>query len=190
MVFELAQHLGASLSRETAFNLYVAISTDTGSFCFDSTTSRTLAIAAELVQAGVSPNEVSSYIYNNYTPQRIRLLERVLATLQLDKSETIAMIHVTRNMFAESGALPEDVEGFVDFPRSIKSVEVAVFIKEAQRDNISISMRAKGRYDVAAIARKFNGGGHRNAAGFRLSGITVEEARRMVLGSITVGDVE
>lgn len=190
MVYELAQHLGAPLSHEAAFNLYVAISTDTGSFCYDSTTSRTLEIAAELVREGVSPNEVSSYIYNNYTQQRIRLLERVLATLQLDKSETIAMIHVTRNMLFESGALPEDVEGFIDFPRSIKSVEVAVFIKEGQHDTISISMRAKGRYDVAAIARKFNGGGHRNAAGFRLPGKTVEEVRRMVLDSISVGDAQ
>lgn len=190
MVYELAQHFGAFLSYQTAFNLYVAISTDTGSFCYDSTTSRTLAIAADLVQAGVLPNEVSGYIYNNYTPQRIRLLERVLATLQLDQSESIAMIHVTRTMFAESGALPEDVEGFIDFPRSINSVEVAVFIKEARNDTISISMRAKGGYDVAAIARKFNGGGHRNAAGFRLLGKTVEEARMMILGSIGVDGFE
>ncbi|MFN2355420.1 MAG: bifunctional oligoribonuclease/PAP phosphatase NrnA [Desulfopila sp.] len=184
MVYELAQYFGAFLSYETAFNLYVAISTDTGSFCYDSTTSRTLAIAAELVQAGVLPNEVSGYIYNNYTPQRIRLLERVLGTLQLDESQTIAMIHVTRAMFAERGALPEDVEGFIDFPRSIKNVEIAVFIKETLYDTISISMRAKGNHDVAAIARKFNGGGHRNAAGFRLPGKTVEEARWMILDSI------
>lgn len=180
MVFELADRLGADIPYESAYNLYVAISTDTGSFCYESTTARTLRIAAELVDKGVLPEEVSERIYNNYTPERLRLMQLVLETLRLYDDEQIAMIHVTQDMFNVSGALPEDVEGFVDFPRSINSVKVAAFCKEGKNGTISVSLRAKGECDVAEVARDFHGGGHRNAAGFRLSGKSVDQVCRLV----------
>lgn len=180
MVFELACQLQANVSYEAAYNLYVAISTDTGSFCYDSTSPRTLRIAADLVELGVQPDEVSGQIYNNYTRERIRLLEMVLGTLRLYDSGRIAMINVTQQMFAESNALPEDIEGFIDLPRSIRGVRVAAFIKENKNDIVSVSLRAKGTVDVAEIAKSFGGGGHRNAAGFRFSGKTLEQVRQTV----------
>jgi bifunctional oligoribonuclease and PAP phosphatase NrnA len=180
MVYELACQLEGDISYEAAYNLYVAISTDTGSFCYDSTSPRTLRIAADLVELGVQPDEVSGQIYNNYTPERIRLMEMVLGTLHLYDSGRLAMIHVTQQMFAESKALPEDIEGFIDLPRSIRGVRVAAFIKENKNDVVSVSLRAKGTTDVAEIAKSFGGGGHRNAAGFRFSGKTLEEVRTIV----------
>jgi len=180
IVFELARQLEANISYEAAYNLYVAISTDTGSFCYDSTSPRTLRIAADLVELGVQPDEVSGQIYNNYTRERIRLLEMVLGTLRLHDSGRLAMIYVTQQMFAESNALPEDIEGFIDMPRSIKGVRVAAFVKENKNGVVSVSLRAKGTTDVAEIAKTFGGGGHRNAAGFRFSGKALEEVRTIV----------
>lgn len=91
------------------------------------------------------------------------------------------MIHVTRNMFEKSGAVVQDVEGFVDYPRSLRSVKVAAFLKETKDDIVSVSLRAKGECDVSAIAKKFGGGGHRNAAGCRFSSMSIESVRQALL---------
>lgn len=181
MVYELAMHFGAEISYNCAYNLYVAISTDTGSFKYDTTSARTLRIAAELVDRGISPHNVAGEVYNNYTVARLHLLEMVLGTLKLYKSGELALIRVNQAMFAETGALPVDIEGFIDFPRAIQSVKVAAFIKEVKNGVVSVSLRAKGECDVAAIAKLYGGGGHRNASGFRFFDKTADEVQSTVI---------
>ncbi|NNK94730.1 MAG: bifunctional oligoribonuclease/PAP phosphatase NrnA [Desulfobacterales bacterium] len=177
MVYEICEALGCTLSYKCAFDLYVAIATDTGSFRYECTRARTLEIASFLVACGVQPEEVASHIYDNFTPERLKLMELVLGTLDLCENDQIAFIHVTREMFYKSGALMQDVEGFVDYPRSLSSVKIAVFLKEGKDDMVSVSLRAKGECDVAEIAKSFGGGGHRNAAGCRFSGVPLEAVR-------------
>ena len=181
MVYELAKALKAELSYSAAFNLFVAISTDTGSFRYDATTPRTLRIAAELVELGVKPNEIANRLYENFSLERLRLMELVLATLEMHVKNQVAVIHVTRDMYAKSGAISDDVEGFIDYPRALRSVKVAVFIKETKNDLISVSLRAKGECDVSVIAKNLGGGGHRNASGFRFSDLNIEQAKKKVL---------
>jgi len=183
MVYGLAMELGAKLSYSCAYNLYVAIFTDTGSFRYDSTTPETMHIAADLLQMGVKPADVASRVYDNYSLQRLRLLEKVLATLQLYESQQLAVIQVTQKMFEETGTSEDDIEGFINYPRSLSSVQVAVFLKEGKDNMISVSLRAKGTCDVARIAASFGGGGHRNAAGCRFDR-SLEHAREQVLASL------
>lgn len=180
MVYELALALSAPISFNCAYNLYVAICTDSGSFRYECTTSRTMQIAAELLELGVRPEEVGSHLYDKYSVERLKLMEMVLSTIALYANDQIAFMHVTGEMLRQSGATIQDVEGFVDLPRSLYSVKVAVLIKETGNDVIAVSMRAKGQCDVARVAKEFDGGGHRNAAGFRLHGRTVDEVRAAV----------
>jgi bifunctional oligoribonuclease and PAP phosphatase NrnA len=180
MIYELALALGAPISYNCAYNLYVAICTDSGSFRYECTTSRTMQIAAELLDKGVRPEEVGSHLYDKYSIERLKLMEMVLSTIVLYAENQIAFMHVTREMLQVSGATIQDVEGFVDLPRSLYTVKVAVLIKETGNDVIAVSMRAKGQCDVARVAKEFDGGGHRNAAGFRLHGKTVDEVRLSV----------
>jgi len=184
MVYELALALGATVSLEAAFCLYVALVTDTGSFRYDSTSPRTLRIAADLVETGVKPDEVAGKVYDNYTLARLRLMELVLATLAVHGEGKIALIYVSADMFERSGAGSDDVEGFIDYPRSLSSVQVAGFIKETEKGTVSVSLRAKGQIDVAAIAAGFGGGGHKNAAGFRFSDKSVEDVQALVLNAL------
>lgn len=181
MVYELALQMGAEVSVTTAFCLYVAIVTDTGSFRYDCTSPRTLRIAADLLELGVRPAEVAQQVYDNYTLARLRLMELVLSTLAVHASGRIGIISVSAAMLEESGAEPQDVEGFVNYPRSLRSVEVAAFLKETKEGSVSVSLRAKGTVDVAEIAAVFNGGGHRNAAGFRFTGKSLAEVQSLVL---------
>ena len=184
MVYELAQSLGLAISRNCAFNLYVAIATDTGWFRFESTTARTHRIAAELIDCGVRPEVIAGNLHDNFTLERLKLMELVLSSLSLYESGKLAFIRVTNDMFDKSGASFQDVEGFIDYPRSLRSVKVAAFIKERKNCQVSVSLRSKGECDVAKIAQSFGGGGHRNAAGFRFSGKNLDEVHNEVLAAL------
>jgi len=184
MVYELSLALDTPISYNCAFNLYVAICTDTGSFRYDCTSSRTMKIAAELLEKGVKTEEVCYHLYDNYTQERLKIMEMALSTMTLCEADQIAFVHVTGQMLEKSGATKDDLEGIIDFPRSIRSVKVAVFIKEAGDGIISVSMRAKGECDVASIAKHFEGGGHRNAAGFKCQGKSIEQIRLEIKDAI------
>jgi len=181
MVYELALALGAKVTLDAAFCLYVAIVTDTGSFRYESTSPRTLRIAADLVEKGVSPDEVAERVYDNYSLPRLRLVEMVLATLEVHAEGQIALIRVDTEMFERSGATSDDIDGFINYPRSLSSVQVAAFFKETGDGGVSVSLRAKGKIDVAMIAAGFGGGGHKNAAGFRFFDRPMEDVQKEVL---------
>ena len=185
MVYELFLALAAPLSRECAFNLYVAMVTDTGSFRYENTSSRTMRIAADLLDLGVNPEEAAGYLYDNYSLERLRLMEQVLATLELHGDTRIGAIRIGPEMLERCGATMGDSEGFINFPRSLSSVEVAVLFKEGEGDSGSVSMRAKGGCDVAQVAASFGGGGHRNAAGFRYQGQEHGQVRRRLLATLS-----
>jgi phosphoesterase RecJ-like protein len=168
MIYDLAVEMGAEVSKNAADCLYTAIVTDTGSFQYDSTTGHTLRVAGSLVDYGVQPAAISQGLYDNATFGRLDLMHRVLATLESFFDDQVAVIRVTLEMMRGTGTTLEDCEGFINLPRSVNGVRVAVFLKENDEDVVSVSLRAKGDCDVAAVAAKFGGGGHRNAAGFRL----------------------
>ncbi len=181
MVFDLSRELGVDLSYEAAYCLYAAIVSDTGSFKYSSTTADTFRVAGALLGKGVNPHEVSGFLFDNFSKNRLKLLQNVLATLELYEDDRIAFIHVSREMFECTGTCAADTELFINYPRSLSTVKVAIFLKETESDLIRVSMRAKGECDVARLADGFGGGGHRNAAGFKIGGKTISDLRRMLL---------
>ena len=187
MVFTLARMLNAPLSREAASCLYAAISTDTGSFHYAATGSHTFRVAADLVEAGADPAELANQLYNNYTLGRLRLLREVLSTLEMHDRDRIAVIRVSRAMRDRTFTTLEDIEHFVNYPRSIHSVRVAVFLKETEPGRISVSLRAKGGCDVSKIAVRFGGGGHKNASGCTFTNHDMDEVRDALLPLIRAG---
>ena len=181
MIYDLALELEAGISKEAADCLYTAILTDTGSFQYDSTSTHTFEVAGELVALGVQPAAVSSALYDNVPFSRLQLMQQVLATLELFFEGQLAVIRVSGEMLQATGTTFEDCEGLVNFPRSVHGVRVASFLKEGDDGVVSVSLRAKGDCDVAATAAKFGGGGHRNAAGFRISGKSLEQVRDQLI---------
>jgi len=181
MVHDLAKALQAEIPYNAAFCLYTAIVSDTGSFKYDSTSAHTFNVAADLLALGVRPSEISDKLFDNYSVNRLHLLETVLSTLELYADNKIAIITATREMFARTGANREDTEDFINFPRALRSVKVAVFFKE-EDGGLSASLRSKGdSCDVSLVANAFGGGGHRNAAGFRLENNTIIRVREKLL---------
>ncbi len=187
MVYKLIKALGVELDYEMALNLYTAIAVDTGTFRYSNTSSEVLQVASELLQLGVRPERVSEALYDNWSINRFRLLINSLSTLEVDDSVggevTVAIIYVDEGMFKETGTSEEDTENFSSFPRMIKDVKVSVFLRQIGPSKWKASLRSKGLINVASVARRFGGGGHRNAAGFFIDG-ELEDIKRRIKEAI------
>jgi phosphoesterase RecJ-like protein len=185
LVYDLALALAAEISAQTAYCLYAAIVADTGSFKYSATTGDTFRIAGDLVSRGVKPADVSGKLFDNFTVQRLRLMHLVLATLQLYADDRLAVISAPLEFFIKTGTGQEDSEGFINYPRSLSTVKIAALLKENEQGLVSVSLRSKGStHDVARVAAFFGGGGHRNAAGFKLADTTIDQVREKLLAKL------
>lgn len=183
MVFHLLRALRHPISPPVAINLYAAILTDTGSFHYSNTTPEALRVAATLVEAGAVPAEITASLYDQRDAGELRLLSRCLGTLALSRDGRVAWMEVTAADLADVGLAPDALEGFINYPRSIAGVDVALLFKALSGDGVRVSLRSRGRADVAAVAATFGGGGHHNAAGCQVSG-DLAAARRAVLAAV------
>ena len=174
MVFDLIQALDVPVTREIATHVYVAVLTDTGSFHYSNITPRTFEVARQCTAAGINPAAIARAVYDSNKIGRLKLFRAVLNGMQLDATERVATLFVTREMAAASGATYEDTEGLVNFPLSAREVQAVVFFKENGTDDWRISLRSKGEIDVNAVAKEFGGGGHKNASGCSVHG-TLEQ---------------
>ena len=191
MIYNLCKAIGGRVSKEIAECVYMALVTDTGSFHFPNTTERTLKVASELVKVGVQPSQISEAVYNSYSWSRVALLQRVLATARRDRTGRVAFIRQTMQMEEESGSVDGDNSGFVNMPLVAKEIVGAVYMREVQPETYRVSLRSKGNINVARIAESFGGGGHKNAAGFRVSGDWDEvekEIEARMLAAVEIAD--
>jgi phosphoesterase RecJ-like protein len=186
IAFDLIKRGGFKLTREMAECLFAALSTDTGSFSYGSTTAESLRVAAELVDTGINVGEICRHVYESYPYARLMLLQKALAQLQLADRNRVAYTWVTTEMFEESSAKREDTEGLIDYARAIEGVVVAILFEEAlEPGKIRVSLRSKHpKIDVNSVARRFGGGGHREAAGARITG-EPHEIERKVLAAVS-----
>ncbi|MFO7311594.1 MAG: bifunctional oligoribonuclease/PAP phosphatase NrnA [Bacillota bacterium] len=179
----LVDHWGLALDEAAATNLYTALMTDTGSFRYSNTRAETFRIAAALVDAGARPDEIASRVYERASWSTMRLLARSLATLDRTPDGRVAWITVTGQMLAEAGARYDEADGFVQYPRMIKGVEVALVFRELPDGRTRVGMRSRGLVDVSRVAAELGGGGHPRAAGCTLD-LPVERARVRVLEAV------
>ena len=184
ILFELITSQGLPMDSAIAENLFVAISTDTGSFQYPNTTARTFEIGAELLKCGVDVGRVSQLLYESYPRRRAELLRELLGTMRFEGQGKVASFSLSLEGAARLHARPEDNEGLIDHIRAIQGVIVAVFFEELADGKVRVSMRSKSEeVDVGAICQKFGGGGHKLAAGTRVRG-TLAEVETKILKEI------
>lgn len=180
MIYNLCKAIGGRITKEIAECVYMALVADTGSFHFPNTTDRTLKVASELVKVGVKPAQISEAVYNNYPWSRIELMRQVLATVKRDESGRVAWMRQTLKMKEDSGAVDGDNNGFVNIPLAARDVVAVVYSREVGPNEFRVSLRSKGDINVAKVAEKFGGGGHKNAAGCGAEGDWDEREREIV----------
>lgn len=184
ILFELLTAAALPMNAAIAENLFVAISTDTGSFQYPNTTARTFEIGAELLKHGVEVGRVSQLLYETYPRRRIELLRELLGTMRFAADGQVASFSLSLQVAADLGVKPEDNEGLIDHLRAIEGVVVAVFVEELNDGKVRVSMRSKSEAaDVAAICQRFGGGGHKLAAGARVLG-TLPDVEKRVMEAI------
>jgi phosphoesterase RecJ-like protein len=180
LIFEIARIAGWPLSVEAARALYVALVTDTGGFRFSNTHPRTLRIAAELLETGIDPESVYLDVYANAPAGRHRLLAEALQTLVVEEDAGLAWVTVPPGAVERYGVTADDLDGVVEFPRSVAGVRLAMMFREIHQGRVKVSLRSVGNVDVATFARQFGGGGHTKAAGVSLEGSLAEVQEKVL----------
>jgi phosphoesterase RecJ-like protein len=180
LIYDLARTLGWAIEGGAARALYVAILTDTGGFRFSNTTPRTLQIAADLLQRGVHPEDVYEQVYASESPGKVMLLAETLQTLVVEEENRLAWLTIPPGALERHSVDPAELEGVVEFARSIRGVRLAILFRQLASGRIKVSFRSMGEIDVARLAETFGGGGHRKAAGASLEG-TLDDVQRSVL---------
>ena len=168
IIFDLLEAMGEKPDREAAEALFAAITTDTGNFQYSNTTKKTHEIAGALYDVGVRYHEVSEALYQNNKVEKLKLQTRALSDMEMLLDGKIAVCGVNQAMLSETGCTLEDAEGLVEIMRNLAGVEVSGFIKEQAPGLCKVSMRSKGKVNVAEISAKNGGGGHARAAGFSM----------------------
>ena len=191
LIYDVAVTLGIEITPDIACGLYVAMLTDTGGFRFSNTSARCLAVAGQLLAAGVEPEEMYRRLYASLPIGRLHLLRDALATLEVDPAYGISWISVAAGAAEEYGLKSEDLEGIAEHPRSVGGTRLAVFFRDLGHGKIKVSFRSTGSVNVNDFARQFGGGGHARAAGALIPG-TLDEVRHNVIAAARefVGAVE
>ncbi|MDD5285786.1 MAG: bifunctional oligoribonuclease/PAP phosphatase NrnA [Desulfuromonadaceae bacterium] len=179
LIYRIAQAFGYSFDSETALCIYVAVITDTGSFRYSNANREAFSVAGEMIEHGVNAWSVAEQLYENQPQKRLELLARCLPTLEVFKDGMAASVTVTLDMYRATGADAELTDGFVNYPRSIRGVEVAIFFRQLEEKKFKIGFRSKGKINVAAFSTVLGGGGHHNAAGCTVEG-TLDEVKNRV----------
>jgi phosphoesterase RecJ-like protein len=175
ILFEFFQNQGVTITPEMAANLYAAISTDTGSFQYAGTDSRTFAAASGLVAAGVQVAELSRQMYENYPRRRVELLRHALNDAKFSCEDRVVSFSLPLSVVHEFNLLPEDNEGIIDHLRAVEGVIAAVFFEELPDGKVRVSARSKDpSVDMCKICGLFGGGGHKLASGARIAGSLAE----------------
>jgi bifunctional oligoribonuclease and PAP phosphatase NrnA len=175
---DLFRELGVKLTPEIAEPLYIALVTDTGRFQYSNTTPKSLRLAAELVESGADLHRIFQGVYESVQFAKLKLLARALQRAQVYEGGRLVVSYLLRDDFQDVGAAEPYSEGIIDYLRAVEGADMAVLIREPPRSGgplRRVSLRAShDELDVSAIARKSDGGGHRQAAGFS-SEASIEE---------------
>ena len=170
MIYELITGAGGRISPEIAQAVYVAISTDTGSFKYSNTSAKTMKISGQLIEAGIDLNYINTELYQNKPLEKILILKVAMQNMRLLDEGKLAISYVTLADMETFGIKTLDTDGVAEFFRDIHGVEVVILLKEKEKNVFKGSLRSKHCFDVAALSLKYGGGGHTKAAGLSVTG--------------------
>lgn len=168
------------IDKEIAMALYAAVSSDTGNFRHNNTQKHTFDIAGSLVEYGIDVSKISYHLFSETSLNRMRFMGNLLQNVEVELDGKVGILIAKKEDIERFSVNDSELEGMVDFARDIKGTEVGIFIKP-HNEMYKVSLRSNGNVDISGVAGKFNGGGHKFAAGCRFEGKTAEEVRELLL---------
>ncbi|OUS71662.1 DHH family phosphoesterase [Paenibacillus sp. MY03] len=188
ILYDLLEAADITPDLDCATAIYTGLLTDTGGFRYSNTSPRVMEIAANLLAIGVSGSRLADHLLEKMTIGKLKLLQTALSRLTFSDNLEIGWLYMTKDDLRECGAVPDDLEGIVNYALNVDGVEVGILFKETESGQVKASLRSAGKADVAAIAQSFGGGGHVRAAGCTLDGpisaasaLLVEAARKALV---------
>jgi phosphoesterase RecJ-like protein len=169
MVFDLIEVLDVPLTIEIATHIYLAILTDTGSFHYSNITPKTFDICQRAVEAGVNPATMARRVFDQNSFGKLKLIGALLAQMDLLDGGRLAAMYLDDNIMNATGTTYNDTEGLINLPLTAREIQAVIFFKVGPNGDVRVSMRSKYDVDVRAVAGRFGGGGHKNAAGFTVT---------------------
>lgn len=182
IVYDVLEMLGIEVDMEIAKPIYTGISTDTGSFKYQSTGARTHEIAAKLLKTGLDTEKIVRELYQSKTINEMLLIKEGMENLELIKEGRVALLLITDEILEKSGMDAKEVDSIVEVIRDIDTVELACVLKPFE-EKTKISIRSKENFDASELAQQFGGGGHLRAAGCKIDR-DMYTAREMILKAI------
>ena len=180
MVYDFLTAGDVVLTKDIAEGIYIGVMTDTGSFCYSNTNERCHSIAIDCMKAGVNTSEIYQAVYENRSPSQVALLAEILNNLNYDMNGELAWFTIEQSMMNQAYAEKKDIDGFTDFVRTIRGVEVAIMVFENGDGSCRINFRSKGKYIINGIAKSMGGGGHPLAAGAVVKGPKEEVLKKLL----------
>ena len=185
LIKRLAEEERISIDEAMCIDLYAAISGDTGCFRYSNVTPKTHIRAAELVASGIDCADINRRLFENKSLERLRAQSAAISNMELFADGKIAVVTFPYALKAALGLSDADLDALVDIPRSLSGVEVALCIRQPLPEGkFRVSCRSNGAYDVAALCRKFDGGGHARAAGCTLTALDIGDAMHRIVSTI------
>lgn len=190
LIKKLANEERIAIDEDMCIALYAAISGDTGCFRYSNVTPKTHLRAAELVASGIDCSDINRRLFENKSLERLRAQSAAISNMELFADGRIAVVTFPYALKAAFGLSDDDLSALVDIPRSLSGVEVALCIRQSLPDGkFRVSARSNGSYDVAALCRKFEGGGHAKAAGCTLTATDIGEAMHRIVSAVHFEEV-
>ncbi|MFC4775348.1 bifunctional oligoribonuclease/PAP phosphatase NrnA [Paenibacillus sp. GCM10023252] len=183
ILYDLIERAQIPLDLDCATAIYTGLLTDTGGFRYSNTTPHVMEIASRMLALGVSGHRIADHLLEKMTMAKLKLLGRGLSRLTFSEDQRIGWLYVAKDDMKETGAVPEDLEGLVNYALNIDGVEVGILLKETEDGSVKVSLRSAGAADVAAVAQSFGGGGHVRAAGLRMNG-PIPDAIEHIVGAV------
>ena len=169
LVYEFLVSQNIKITEEVAKYIYMGIVTDTGSFNYASTTSKTHRIVAELLDTGIDFAYICKMVNDTMKESRLKLIAYAINNIETYKNGKIKYVKISNEVLKSFDISEEDAEGIVNYLRCIEGVHIGIYARELSDGTYKVSMRSNGNVDISEAAIKLGGGGHKNAAGFTLN---------------------
>ena len=179
-VYDIINALGVKIDKDIADALLLGIVTDTGSFAHSNTTPNTLSISSKLLSLGGDLRNIIFKMFKDQSKERAKLYSRIISKMQYFLDDKVGVLVIEKKDLEECNANDTMTEGFIDFPLTVRTVEVAISLLETGKNQYKISLRSKGKVNVNEIASIYGGGGHVLASGARLNGYKEDVIDKLV----------
>jgi phosphoesterase RecJ-like protein len=180
MIAVLAEDLGVPMSGGLGESVYLAVVSDTGDFAYSNTSPGTLRLAAEILEQGLDIERFNNNYQNQWSFNRIRLLAEALNSAEFHLDGRVGLIKISKDMLDRTGTTVHDTDNIVNYVRRVKTVQVAVALRQELNGRTKFSLRSSGEVNVQQIAVQFGGGGHKNASGGSVNAPLSESASIIV----------